>query len=236
MNSDTATLAPKLTTVYLVGSLGRAMGKEKWELDVKSTAEAIKAININTRGALERYLGGPAKERLYRVAIQKRSNVIDPNELGNRSGYGTIFIMPTIRGRNSGAGKIIAGAALIALAFVPGVQAFAIAGLKAGFLSNALIGFGASFLIGGITQLLTPTPKGPAGQEEQRQSSTFAGNASAVVQGSCVPVVYGRALVSPIPVSVTFDNNDVSVTDAGNVGVVTVDNLQGGGQQYSSVT
>lgn len=235
MNSDTATLAPKLTTVYLVGSLGRAMGRERWELDVKSTAEAIKAININTRGALERYLGGPAKERLYKVAIQKRSNVIDPAELGNRSGHGTIFIMPTIRGRNSGAGKIIVGAALIALAFINPAAAFATAkGLT--LLGTVTVGFGTSLLLGGITQLLTPTPKGPAGQEEQRQSSTFAGNASAVVQGSCVPVVYGRALVSPIPVSITFDNNDVSVTDAGDVGVVTVDNLQGGGQQYSSVT
>lgn len=231
MSTDTAIRTPKLTTVYLVGSLGRAMGREKWELDVKSTAEAIKAININTRGALERYLSGPAKERLYKVAIQKRSNVIDTAELGNRSGHGAIFIMPTIKGRNSGAGKIIAGAALIALAFVPGVNV-----LAAGLAAKLFIGFGTSLLLGGITQLLTPTPKGPAGQEEQRQSSTFAGNASAVVQGSCVPVVYGRALVSPIPVSITFDNNDVSVTDAGDVGVVTVDNLQGGGQQYSSVT
>lgn len=222
-----------LTTVYLVGSLGKAMGREKWELDVKSTAEAIRAIDINTRGALERYLSGPAKDRAYKIALHKRSNVIEPSEAVNRSGNSTIYIMPTIRGRNSGGAKILAGVALLALAFVNPYGAFAAAkGLT--LLGTVTVGFGTSLLLGGITQILTPTPKGPAGQEEQAQSSVFAGNATAVVQGGCVPVVYGRALVSPIPISVTFDNNDIATTDAGQVGTVEQTNLQGGGQQYVS--
>jgi predicted phage tail protein len=231
MSTAVATIdpTPRLTTVYLVGSLGKAMGREKWELDVHSVAEAIRAININTRGALERYLAGPARERLYKVALQKRSNVIDPQELHNRSGRSAIYIMPTIKGRDSGIGKVLAGIALVALAFT-GVGAFA-----SGIAGKLLIGFGTSLILGGITQLLTPTPRGPEAGQEQRQSTLFQGNAAAVEQGGCVPVVYGRALVSPIPISITFDNENVAITDAGQIGEVEVDNLQGGGQQYSSV-
>jgi len=220
---------PSLTTVHLVGSLGRAIGHTRLELDVRSTAEAIHAINVITKGALERYLAGPARDKLYRVALQRRNNVVDPKQLGNRSGRSTIYIMPTIKGRNSGIGKVVAGIALLALAVV---NPFAAGSL----FTTVVMGFGTSLLLGGITQLLTPTPKGPGttDQAEQRDSTSFQGNASAVTQGGCVPVVYGRALVSPTPVSITFENNDVSTTDAGTVGEVTTDNLQGGGQQYSS--
>lgn len=236
--------APTLTTVHLVGSLGRAIGHTKLELDVHSTAEAIRAINVITRGKLEQYLAGPARDKLYRVALQRRDNVVDPQtELRNRSGRSTIYIMPAIKGRNSGVGKVIAGIALIGLAIASG-QPWLLASMPQwgvvgsavwGAAATVAIGFGTSLLLGGITQLLTPTPKGPAGAEaEQRDSTSFQGNAASVAQGGCVPVVYGRALVSPIPVSITFANNDVSTTDAGTVGVVTTDNLQGGGKQYDS--
>ncbi len=235
-----STATPQLTTIHLVGSLGRAIGHSRLELDVHSTAEALRAINVITRGKLEQYLAGPARDKLYRVAVQRRDNVVDPQELRNRSGRSAIYIMPTIKGRNSGTGKIIAGVALIALALISqqyqlmpyawsmvGTATWAAAGTVA-------IGFGTSLLLGGITQLLTPTPKGPGDPAEQRDSTSFQGNAASVAQGGCVPLVYGRALVSPVPVSITFENNDVSTTDAGTIGEVTTDPLQGGGQQYTS--
>lgn len=233
---------PDLTTVVLVGSLGRAPGVNHsvWHLDVKSTAEAIRAININTQGALERYLVGPARNKGYRIALQKRDNVIDPKEVPNRSGRSTIYIMPTIRGRNSGVGKIITGVALVALAIVSqqyellpyawsavGTTAWAAAGTLA-------IGFGTSLILGGITQLLTPTAKGLAGSQDTNGSTAFQGNASAVVQGGCVPLVYGRALVSPIPISISVSNDDVPITDAGTVGTVITTQLPGGSTQYEA--
>ena len=234
----------QLTTIYLVGSLGRAVGHTKLELDVHSTAEAIKAINVITRGKLEQYLAGPARNKLYRIALQRRNNVIDPKEAVNRSGRSTIYIMPTIRGRNSGWGKVIAGIALIALTVYTGGLGAAAGGWAFGapaaagaaqgltLLGSMAVGFGVSLLLGGITQLLTPTPKGPGEAAEQKGSTTFQGNATAVVQGGCVPLVYGRALVSPIPVSISVNNNDVSTTDAGTDGSVEDDELEGGGHQY----
>ncbi len=231
----------ELTTVYLIGSIGRAVNlPERFELDVKSPAELIRAVNVITNGALERYLAGPARNRLYRIAIQKRTNVIDPQEATHRSGRSTIYIIPTIRGRNSGVGKVIAGIGLIALAYFTGGLSAGVAGwagTAAGGLTIAgsvVIGFGISLILGGITQLLTPSAQGPNASPENAQggSTSFPGNASAILQGIPVPIVYGRALVAPLPVSITISNNDVSSTAAGTLGDVIGTPLDGGGTQY----
>lgn len=227
----------ELTTVCLVGSLGRAISfPESVDLDVKSPAEAVRAINVITNGALERYLTGPARNRLYRIALQKRDNVIDVKEASHRSGHSTIYIMPTIRGRNSGVGKVIAGIGLIALAVFGGPAGWAIAGQGAGLFgagaASIIAGFGISMLLGGITQLLTPSAQGPNASPEQASSTSFPGNASAIAQGVPVPIVYGRALVAPLPVSITVSNNDVSTTSAGTLGDVVGTPLDGGGTQY----
>lgn len=243
----------KLTTVYLVGSLGRAMGREKWELDVFSIPEALRAIDINTRGKLSAYLRGPARDKGYRIALQKRENVIDKEEAKIiRSGRSTIYIMPTIAGKKSGIGKIIAGIALIVLTIYTGglaAGASGWAGVGAGAaaagggvtaaatlsaLGTIAIGFGVSLVLGGITQLLTPTPKGPTTDStEQKNSTSFQGNIAAVVQGGCVPVVYGRALVSPIPVSITVDNDDLSAKLEDQGEPIEPTDLNGGFIQYN---
>lgn len=238
-------MSAELTKIVLVGSLGNAMGLTEWNLDVKSPAEAIRAININTRGKLEQYLAGPARDRYYRIALQRRDNVIGREEATHRSGRSTIFIMPTIRGRNSGVGKIFAGIGLLALAYFTGglaggaigwagAGATATAGASLSFAGSIVVGFGVSMILGGISQILTPRPQGPNASPEQATSTSFPGNAGAVVQGSAVPVVYGRALVSPLPVAVTTTNNDVSTSAAGTVGTVIGTPLDGGGTQYNS--
>lgn len=226
-------MTAELTKVYLVGSLGKAMGISEWELDVRSPAEAIRAININLGGALERYLAGPARERLYRVAIQKRDNTIGGDELNHRSGRSPIFIIPSVRGRNSGLGKVITGIVLIAAAFLmpETLAAWPIFGSSL-TVGSALVAFGVPLVLGGISQMLTPTPQGITTQPDQASSTSFQGNATSVVQGGCVPVVYGRALVAPVPVSITISNNDVSTSAAGTNGAVDITPLPGGGTQY----
>ncbi len=230
-------MSTELTKIVLVGSLGKAVGRSEWHLDVKSPAEALRAIDVNTRGALFTYLGGPARERLYRVALQKRDNVIDTKEVGNRSGRATVYIMPTIKGRNSGVGKIIAGALLIIAAVITqqyyllGALTTATGGLTlAGYAVLTATSFGISLVLGGISQLLTPGAQTPGAQQN---STVFPGNNAAVTQGSCIPVVYGHALVSPIPISITQSNNDVSTSAAGTLGGVDTTPLLGGGSQFN---
>lgn len=226
-------VSANLTPIHLVGALGDAVGRNKWDLDVGSPAEAIRAINIITRGALERYLRGPGKDEMYQIALQEPDKVIGVEEAPNRSGRSAIYFMPAIEGRNSGFGKILAGAALIGLAFLAPGSAF-IVGKSLTALGAVTVGFGTSLVLGGITQLITPTPKGfTATESDTRSSTSFQGNATAVVQGGCVPVVYGRMLVSPVPISITIENNDVPITEAGTVGTVDTTDLSGGGTQYT---
>lgn len=235
----------QLTKVYLVGSLGKAIGREEWDLDVNSVSEALRAIDINTKGVLEKYLRGPGAKKHYKIALQKKENLIDiKDEMHNKSGRSTIYIMPTIRGRNEGWQKVAAGVAILALTYFTGglaagatgwagAGATAASGATLSFAGSVAVGFGISLVLGGITQMLTPTPRTPEEAAAQRNSTTFQGNASVVVQGGVVPVVYGRALVTPIPISITVDNDDLSTTSAGDEGVVEETSLQGGGVQYS---
>lgn len=244
MNAPITTPTPKLTTIHLVGSLGRAIGHTKLELDVFSAAEAVRAIDIVTNGKLGAYLSGPARDKLYKVAVQRKENTIGREELHNRSGRSTIFIMPTIRGRNSGVGKVLAGIGLLAAVYFTGglaagavgwagTGATATAGMSLSLLGSVAVGFGVSLLVGGITQLLTPSPK-TTDNAELAQSTSFQGNASAVAQGGPIPVVYGRALVPAVPISVTVLSNNVSSTSAGTLGAIGITRLKGGGVQYES--
>jgi len=207
--------AAKLTRVHLAGSLGKRFGKV-WQLDVKSPAEAVRAIDINTKGAFAAYLSGPAKNKPYKVALQKKDNAIGREELANRSGHQDIWIIPTIRGANSGTAKVIVGAILVVVGVV--------------FYNPYLISMGLSLMLGGILQLMTPVPKAP---EEQPNSNVFQGNASAVTQGGCVPLVYGRALVAPAVVGISLDNDDIATTVAGSVGGPVAFYPDGGGVQYN---
>lgn len=241
--STPTTSSSNLTTIYLVGSLGRAIGHTKLEMDVFSVAEAVRAIDIVTYGKLSAYLGGPAKDKLYKVALQKKTNVVNADELKNRSGRSAIYILPTVRGRNSGGGKILAGIAILVLAyFTGGLSAGAAgwagtgatatgAGTSLSFLGTVAVGFGVSLVIGGITQLLTPKAQGSGPSEDQAQSTSFGGNATAITQGRCVPVVYGRALMPAVPISISFNNNDMSITQAGDQGDNDFYTLNGGGTQ-----
>lgn len=234
MITTLATVNSNLTPIHLIGEVGEAIGRERFDLDVASPAEAIRAINILTRGKLENYLRGPGKDQKYQVALQNTENAIDKEEIEHKSGRSAIYIMPAIEGRDSGFKKIITGAALVALAFFSGGLSAATTSF-AFFAASTAVAFGGSLILGGITQLLTPTPKGPSTsiEAEARSSSTFQGNATAVVQGGCVPVVYGRMIVSPIPISISIENNDAPITEAGTVGSVDKTDLSGGGTQYT---
>lgn len=226
-----------LTTIHLVGSLGRRFG-ETWTLDVTSTAEAIRAIDINTRGAFSEYLRGPGAKRYYKIALGESDKVIPVIEGTHRSGRLDIWIIPTIRGGDSSAGKIIAGVALLALAWwnpaflALGTHIFG----SAVTVGGLLVSYGVALTLGGIAQALTPNAQGPtqgAGVDEN-PSKVFQGNSAAIIQGECVPVIYGRALVPAFPISISLSNDVNGITEAGFVGSVTTTTLEGGGVQYTT--
>lgn len=222
-----------MAKVYLHGKLGSLFGRE-WELDVSSPAEAFRALDVNLKGKLRQYFGGEGAKKLYRIALQSKTNVLSQDELTHRSGSSSIHVIPTLKG-SSGAVKAIVGAVIIGLMWWNPGGWMAAAGLATaggtltvgGMFVASIAG---SLLLGGVTELLTPKAK--SNDAQQAQSSTFQGNAAVALQGAAIPVVYGRMLVSPTPVCVSQSSSPTSTTNAGRVGTVEEYGLEDGGWQY----
>ena len=80
------------------------------------------------------------------------------------------------------------------------------------------VGFlGASLVIGGVAQLLTPTPKltqGADSEGDPRKSYSFSGVQNTSRAGVPVPVVYGETLVGSVVVSAGGVTVNENVLDA----------------------
>lgn len=70
---------------------------------------------------------------------------------------------------------------------------------------------GASMLLGGVAQMLTPTPKmNGAGNSVEKKSSTAFGNVqNMVAQGQPVPLAYGRIRCGSMIISQGVETVDV---------------------------
>ena len=135
-------------------------------------------------------------------------------ELHHPAGQAPISFVPVVAGAGA-AGRIIAGIALIALAivFAPG-GAFASAAFTLGSQAVTVIaGIGISLVLGGVAQLLTPTPKVPQGadnQDDPRKSYSFSGIQNTSRAGTPVPIVYGETLVGSVVISAGIDTVQVA--------------------------
>ena len=201
-----------LRKIKLYGKLAKFIGHRVLEADVATAAEAVRFLLANWP-EVERHMA----DQHYRVSIGTYD--IDLEELHHPAGAAPISFVPVVAGAGS-VGRIIAGIALIALAIaVPGLGAAA--GAKAaatifgtGFSSLALsVGFlGASLVIGGVAQLLTPTPKvkqGSDGQDDPRKSYSFSGIQNVSRAGVPVPIVYGETVVGSVLISAGIDTVQV---------------------------
>ncbi len=231
----------KPVRIVLGGHLGKLFGAE-WNLYVQSPAEAIRAIDINLKGKLRAYLVGEGGKKYYKIALKRKDNLLTKEELNNPSGCNDIYILPTVKGNNSGWAKVIVGVVLAVVTygastyFSAAYAGFAGAiGTSAAGLTAIGYGLAASMILGGITQLLTPNPSfnNQLGSEgDSRGSNTFQGNSQVVTQGGAVGLVYGRALVSPMPVSLSITSYDQSAPNSFAPGTYTIVYGPGGIVEY----
>jgi hypothetical protein len=69
-------------------------------------------------------------------------------------------------------------------------------------------GVGASLVLGGVAQLLTPTTKLEADTNDPRKSFSFSGIQNVARQGVPVPIVYGECLVGSIVISAGINTEE----------------------------
>ena len=192
-----------LQTIRIYGRLAKFLKRRKFEAEVSSAAEAVRFLLANFPQLEPELVKGH-----YRVSVGGHD--LEKDELHAPAGQQEIKIIPVVTGAGA-VGRIIAGVALVALSFfIPPIAGFALAPIA--------FGIGASLVLGGVAQLLTPVPtlNSPYGAgttdtaKDPRKSYSFSGIQQTSRQGVPVPIVYGETLVGSVVVSAGIDTVQVT--------------------------
>ena len=217
-------------TVRLLDDLGARYGSEHVYFNLRSPAEAIKLLCIN-HPALQKELTEAHQHGVGYTLVQA-GTFLGYEDLQLPLGKNDLVLAPVIAGSGGSTGTILAGVGLIAASFLfPGAGLFgtvglfgagqaavgvsSIAVLNAAAVGTAISAIGASLVLNGTAQLLSPQPQiptlnnrtapgqntnasGPQGVSRAtagQQSYAFAGAANTVGVGATVPLVYGKLLI-----------------------------------------
>jgi|TARA_Y100000015_G_C2358730_1_gene74226 predicted phage tail protein len=206
----------KVVKVY--GALRELLGQCRFELDVVTPGQAIKALCVNFP-QLERWLLDSEKDGVaYRVMVgRQKATEEDVSPLLLPFSEREVFsITPVVTGAGRGIGSILLGAALIGVAILnPAVGfslsqgGFALMGGAATFGTSLAIAagtLGVGLVLSGVAQMLSPTPSAPKFEEAQQlESFSFSGIVNTARQGVPVPIVLGRAYAGSVVISSGLD-------------------------------
>ena len=205
-----------LVEINLHGKLGEAVGKENWELNVSSGAEALHAINSQSGDKLRRhFLNGNFNDK-YQVLINEENcpfkGDLKFNDLTiERGDLKKIDVVPVLEGTDLENPWWSIGLGLLGLGM---------ATTQWGIMASM------SLLTTGLSNLLSKPPKQP----EQRQitnpssdpaqlanSYLFSGPANVINEGGPVPLGYGRLMVGSQVVMASYDVKHILTKNAGYI-------------------
>ena len=234
----------------LGGELGEKYGTEHKYYNLRSPAEAIKLLCINYP-ALQKDLTEAHQNGVGYKVIQGGA-AMGYDELALPFGSKPLMVVPVISGSGGSTGQILLGVGLVAASFLfPGAGLFGTFGLSGGILGGgaaiagvsssavltaAAIGtgisaIGASLVLGGVANLISPQPEvprlgnnrldggtnvrgtGPQGitrGASGEQSYAFSGAVNTVGTGATIPVIYGRVITGGHLLSLNIDISDES--------------------------
>ena len=223
-----------MTNVTLHGEIAEYVGREHWTLKVSSIKEALRAIQVLSKGKLLRYLIGAAEKSVeYKVIVNKREMMSaeevcleKPESIFNselviiNEKLDSLDIVPIIKGAGGGNGnnttKGVLALVLAVVLIATGV--FAPAGFGIGLsvtasatLSGALIGAGIGLAVTGVTLLMMSPPKFEDFRKIQenggsKPSYLFDGPSNVIGEGGPVPIGYGRMKIGSQTVEVSVNN------------------------------
>ena len=223
-----------MTNITLHGEIAEQVGKENWSLNVTSIKEALRAIQVLSKGKLLKYLIGAAEKSVeYKVLVNKRE-IINPESISLEmpesivnselvminEKLDSLDIVPIIKGAGGGSGnnttKGVLALVLAVVLIATGV--FAPAGFGIGLsvtasatLSGALIGAGIGLAVTGVTLLMMSPPKFEDFRKIQenggsKPSYLFDGPSNVIGEGGPVPIGYGRMKIGSQTVEVSVNN------------------------------
>lgn len=216
-----------LRKIKVYGSLAKFLKRRVFKADVANPAEAVRFLLANFPA-----VRGHMADQHYKVLVSDRPLQIgdEPDQLHLPVGaLEEIKIVPVMAGAGGSTGQILAGVGLIAAAIVLGPAAGGFLGLGAGLggatgagaaVSFGLVGggfasaigfMGASLVLGGVSQLLSPVPTTATGtdsEQDPRKSYSFSGIQNVSRQGVPVPIVYGETIVGSVTVSSAILTDD----------------------------
>ena len=199
-----------LRKIKLYGELAEFVGHKEFEVKADTLASAVSFLVNNFEG-IDRFMN----PKYYQVKVGNYA--VDESELSHPIGQEDIHFVPVITGAGRGVGKILLGAALIGLSFLPigtsaglGV-AFSKGLAKVGFIQKGLAGLGAALVLSGVSDMLFPLPKIEdfESEEDPRLSFSFGGTQQTGRAGTPVPLVYGEIFTGSVVISGGIDTEQV---------------------------
>lgn len=209
-----------LRTVHLHGHLAEGIG-EKIELAFNTPSEAIRLIEANYPGFVQRFKGW------FRVVAVRGQRERTLQEHGLDMGFtGDLMLVPVLEGAADGKKKGLIGAILgavivgAAFFFSGGTLTAALPGFlgSAGLTFGSIAQFGAGLVLSGVSTLLSPTPQ-DAGDVDQRKSFVFNGPKNLTQPGGVMQVAYGRCMVGTYTVSTAVQTELITNDDDENPSV-----------------
>ena len=197
-----------MVTVRLLGEAGRRFGRQ-FKLAVKTPAEAVRALCFQISGLREYLLESQQNGIAWRAITDHADGLSEEQLLWPLSKR---FVLAPIPVGKGAVGRIIAGVALVAFSiFVPAIGAAGAPWLFGLTNFTAIGALGGALILGGVAQLLTPTPRMPnasvaggiesgGSAEEQKRAYTFDKSNANTQQGSVIPVLYGERIIGSLPV------------------------------------
>ena len=209
----------KVVKVY--GALRELLGKNRFEFVAETPAQAMRALLVNFPELHQWLLDSEKNGVAYRVTVGKQKiHNDDVSGLFSPWSEREVFSIAPVFVGAGGAGRIIAGVALVALAVVTYGGSLAVSaagiGVKAGLTGFAATGAalavgavyaGGYLVLSGVAQMISPAPKppGPAEAPTQLESNSFSGIVNTNRQGIPVPIAYGRVFVGSAVISSGLD-------------------------------
>lgn len=182
-----------LKKVRLYGPMRKRFGRE-FELAVSNPREAIHALCVQVDGFKKYLAESKANGLTFAIFIGDRN--VGEDGLADPAGKSEIRIAPIIQGsKRQGTLQTIVGAVLIIAAAIYS-GGFAAAFSAGGFV-GAAANLGLAMVIGGVTQMLSPQPKGLGAKDDPGNQPSYSmdGAVNTQAQGNPVPLCYGGPLI-----------------------------------------